>query len=185
MLLLWTGAQSAYASDLGDQVTGAYGTHSRHDSWAYFRFTDDTRNFDTTYVPRPEDYASAPFVGYVATPPSGTWGGSNFGCCANTYYIFRTVPRSPKDMVVKLSVNGDDGHSIVVDGELVSGGGFAEPLTYSLRLAAHTPVNVEIALFNAAGPWVVHVQDGSDQGDLASVPHLQLKAPKIERGDLR
>ena len=171
-------SQSRIAT-VDDEVLAAYHTRYRQDAWAYYRFIDPSGNFDPSYVPRPVDYrGQTVFMGYVVTPEDGAWGGASFTCCASTYYIFRTTLRAKRDLVIPIVLTGDDGHSLLVNGNFVGGGGFGEVVRHNLVLPANRRVSIEVAGFNASGPYVFELRHADTGQGLAQVEGVRLRAPK-------
>ena len=159
-----------------DQITDVYGTSSPTNAWAYLKLPNAGKGFDTTYVPVRPDYDNATFQGFVITPDDGAWGGSNF-FGEDTFYIFRTTITSSVDLTIPLTWQGDDGHSVYVDGAFQGGGGFASIIDFDLSLSAGLPIELELAGYNGPGPWVFQLVRQDNGLPITSTPGVMLEAP--------
>jgi len=129
------------------------------ESWSYSELTNAGHGQSTTYFPTStSDFASAVFQGYVRYDPemvpSVGWQGTG---AQDSFQIFSTYVLSTITQTIALQIDGDDGHSLLVNGALVAGGGFASIDNYSLSLTANVPVNLILAGYNGPGGWNVGI----------------------------
>jgi hypothetical protein len=161
---------------LADQVTDVYGVSTPEDAWAYFKFPNAGHGFDTMYVPTRSDVLNSQFLSFVVTPANGAWGGGAFLHDQDTVFVFATVVRSSSPVTIPLVWNGDDGHSVFVNGIFVGGGGFAEEVSFDLTVNPDVPVRLEVVGYNGPGPWVFRLLRRDTNLPLTSTPGVTINA---------
>jgi hypothetical protein len=166
----------SFTTALADQVTDVYGVSTPEDAWAYLKFANASHGFDTTYVPTRSDVSNSQFLGFVVTPATGAWGGAEFFEDEDTVFVFATVVRSTNPVTIPLVWNGDDGHSVFVNGIFVGGGGFGEEVSFDLTVNPDAPVKLELVGYNGPGPWVFHLLRRDTNLPLTSTPGVTLDA---------
>ena len=171
-----------FTAALADQITDVYGVVRPEDAWAYFKFPNAGHGFDTTYVPTRSDVLNAQFLGFVRTPANGAWGGAAFNDDEDTVFVFATMVRSTNPVTIPLVWNGDDGHSVFVNGIFVGGGGFAEEVLFNLTVNSDAPVKLEVVGYNGPGPFVFQLLRSDTNLPLTSTPGVTINASVPETG---
>jgi hypothetical protein len=77
-------------------------------------------------------------------------------------HVFDTYIMSTFDQSLTLYIDGDDGHSLFIDGSFVGGGGFNANVRPTINLLANTAYHLTLAGANYGGPYVLHI--GLDVG---------------------
>lgn len=156
-IVMWSVLSAvSYASNITDP--GVF-SGTPVESWSYYEMTSAGHGQSITYFPTStSDFASAVFQGYVKydplmVPPVG-WQGSG---AQDSFQIFSTYVLSTITQTIPIQIDGDDGHSLFVNGAFAAGGGFAVIDNYSLSLTANVPVNLILAGYNGPGGWNVGI----------------------------
>ncbi len=139
---------------------------SKDGLWAYSYLSKNAEisNRDFIY----DSYNGLPdveFKGYV-TGNNGPWADSfikdeNAPSDTNSTHIFETYLISNTNQTVRITLGGDDGHSIFINESFQGGAGWhyvngkLVPITVSqdLSMIADTPYKVSFVLNNFGGPW--------------------------------
>lgn len=164
----------SFTTALADQVTDVYGVSAPEDAWAYFKFPNASHGFDTTYVPTRSDVSNSRLLGFLVTPGNGEWGA--FSEDKDTVFVFATVVRSPNPVTIPLVWNGDDGHSVFVNGVFVGGGGFNEQVAFDLTVTPGVPVKLELVGYNGPGPWAFKLIRRDTKLPVTSTPGVTIDA---------
>lgn len=125
-------------------------------AWAYSFQSESSVGDNAAYVPSISDITSAVFQGYAPdSPPSpDTWGGVLAPYSQSfSFHTFETHVVSSTDQVVSVVLDGDDGHTLYVDGLNVGGGGFGVPVNYDLHFTAGVPIDLKIVGYNNGYIW--------------------------------
>ena len=85
-------------------------------------------------------------------------------------------------MTIPLIWNGDDGHSVFVNGIFVGGGGFAEEVLFNLTVNPDAPVKLEVVGYNGPGPFVFQLLRSDTNLPLTSTPGVTINASVPETG---
>ena len=127
-------------------------------AWSYYESSPgqppggSINYFPTTIA----ELAPAQFQGFVIADPvlsaitgGDTWLGDGF----ETYQVFRTFVRSSISQTIGITVGGDDGHSLFVDGIFRSGAGFGGAASFDVTFQAGQVREVLIGGYNGPGNW--------------------------------
>lgn len=161
-ILLFCIASSARA----DFISATFGVPTADQgSWAYSKSAGVGHGNSTIYQPLIADWSAAVFQGYVheADGPNG-WDTVGAGTHdEDTIYVFKTFFLSQLDLIIPTHFNGDDGHSLYINGNLIAGAGFGVQFDFNLVLTANTPLMIEIGNYNGLGAMAVsfHRQDSN------------------------
>lgn len=122
------------------------------------------------------------FLGYVSGQVGFDTGVDAFAGDGDegSFHVFSAVLTALLTDTITLSLGGDDGHSLFIDGKFVAGAGFGVPVDYEIGLAAGQSIAVEIVLANSLGGWSVGLGVENDAGGtnpLSADPRLVLRAP--------
>lgn len=151
-------------------------------AWRY-SFLSPAPVYDETHVPDISEVATAVFQGYVleSTTDIGWHHAPPYSPALYTFHLFETVVLSDIDQTIALFLEGDDGHSLYVDGVNVGGGGYGSIITYDLALTAGVPVSLGMVGYNSGGGWVWILQEDDSGLDLplSSVPNLRMNAEGV------
>jgi len=132
----------------------------------------------TWYASNAGELSGVTFGGY-ATYDSANPGRFRMSS-GNLFRVYETWVESETDVTLSLRLNGDDGHSIFVDGLFVVGGGFNEAYQPDIDLVAGTPRRLQLTSNNAGGPWYVHcdarIGDVGDRVPLEDIPGVTIHA---------
>ncbi len=135
-------------------------TNTPNGSWRYSELVKSSP-YDTTYFPTSTvEYAHAVFRGYMTfkNTSQGPLIHDNLG---NTgYQILTTWVKSSTNQTLRLVFNGDDGHTLFVDGEFMGGNGFSIATSNSVPLLANVPRKLELAIYNSLGGWAGYIGFG-------------------------
>src|SRR4029077_14268003 len=103
--------------------------------------------------------------------------------------IFSTSMQSSIAQTIIIAINGDDGHSLFVDGVFRGGGGFASTPTFNLSFTPGQIHQVTVAGYNGPANWVFDIGvaisvplPGSNpqfSSTLENVPGIRLNADGI------
>jgi hypothetical protein len=169
-------------------VPGAFAltyTNSPDQSWAYSQLIESNPNDSTYYPTTTNEYGLATFEGYVTYEDGGGSGPLIVDESGDTgYQVVTTWVMSASNQTINLVFNGDDGHSLFIDGQFVGGAGFGIPVSNTVVFAANTPRKFELADYNSAGGWGVYLGlgpwngyiDGNWSNLLENTPGLTLNA---------
>ena len=128
-------------------------TNTTHNSWRYSEMIVSSPNITAYYPAATNDYASAIFKGYAIFEDSGD-GPLIVDYAGNPgYQVLSTWILSTSNQSINLAFNGDDGHSLFVDGEFLDGGGFGVAVSGTFSLSAYVPRKLELAIYNSLGGW--------------------------------
>jgi hypothetical protein len=111
------------------------------------------------YVTDPSQFASATHQGYVVgdTHPTSTTVDffSSMGVSGDNYtaHVFSTYIMSTIDQTLSFVFDGDDGHSLFLDGVFLDGGGYSIDGYANITMLANTSYNLTFVGTNATGPW--------------------------------
>ena len=109
-------------------VPGAFAltyTNSPDQSWAYSQLIESNPNDSTYYPTTTNEYGLATFEGYVTYEDGGGSGPLIVDESGDTgYQVVTTWVMSASNQTINLVFNGDDGHSLFIDGQFVGGAGF-------------------------------------------------------------
>jgi hypothetical protein len=146
----------SYASPITDP--GVF-TGTPVESWSYSTLSNAGHGQSTTYYPTSTSaFASAVSQGYVRYDPEMVpavgWQGSGD---QDSFQVFNTYVLSTMTQTIPIQIDGDDGHSLFVNGSFVTGGGFAVIANYSLSLTANIPVELTLVDYNGPGGWNVGI----------------------------
>jgi len=119
-------------------------------------FIDGTTFISAAYVPTLSEFDSVTPDGYVSVIANVTSFGEVFnGSSSNQWDRFRysTYIMSDIDQNLEIVINGDDGHSLYVDGALAGSGGFGVEAVISLDMFAGQAVKLDFLGANSGGTW--------------------------------
>ncbi len=170
----------SYASPITDP--GVF-TGTPVESWSYSTLSNAGHGQSTTYYPTStSDFASAVFQGYVRYDPemvpSVGWQGSGD---QDSFQVFTTYVLSTTTQTIPIQIDGDDGHSLFVNGSFVAGAGFAVIANYSLSLTANILVELTLVDYNGPGSWNVGIwQTNPYQAPFDdTIPGIQINADGV------
>lgn len=156
---------------------------SDNGSWAYSKSVGVGHGNDISYQPLIADWSGADFQGYVHQGSGefpgigGYWHTVGAGTHdEDTIYVFTTYMMSQSDVIIPIHFDGDDGHSVYIDGVLVGGGGFAVQVDFDLHLSANVPVHIEIGDYNGPGAMAVQFFKQGSSVSLDREPGLLINA---------
>lgn len=154
-------------------------------AWSY-SFQTEGIGDNPFYVPHLSDLTNAVFQGYTidATPLPESFGGVPPYSQAFSFHLFETNVMSRIDQTVAVQLDGDDGHSLYVDGLFVGGGGYGVPVNYDLHFSAGVPINLKIVGYNGPGNWSYFLKETNDNLglQLSAVPGIRMNAVAIPEG---
>ncbi|WP_198552766.1 thrombospondin type 3 repeat-containing protein [Psychromonas sp. Urea-02u-13] len=133
---------------------------SADNMWAYSEFTGS--NINSSFSPTLIEFDGVETLGYVEklVNDRGTSAFQSQSAKQHTRHRFSTYIMSSITQSIEVVFNGDDGHSLYVDGTLLNGtaqGGFGIGVVEELLLVANEPVRLDLLLANSGGGWYVEV----------------------------
>jgi hypothetical protein len=136
-------------------------TNTAAGAWSYSELLADNPN-PTTYFPTTtNEFSAATFQGYVTWGDEGASGPLIFSYDYNLgYQIFSTWVESAVTTNLNLAFNGDDGHSLFVDGQFICGGGFGLAESNTVAFVAGDPRQLILADYNSLGGWGAYLGQG-------------------------
>lgn len=157
-------------------------TPQTKDAWQ-FSFDANAPVRDTLYTPSISDASNAVFQGYVIESPSNPgWGHAPpYSPAVSSFEVFKTFVVSDIDQTVALSLQGDDGHSLYINGVSVGGGGYGSIIDYNLSLTAGVPVSIEMVGYNSIGGWsyALTFEDNGQLLPISELPNLRMDAEGV------
>lgn len=127
----------------------------RYSYLGYNAATNSSAHYTSTASEYNAVMGGATHQGYV-TGNFGPWPSVDSWTGGNSYrdtQIFETYITSSRDQIVRLSMGGDDGHSIFVDDTFSAGAGFGIGATNLLSMVADETYKLSLILNNYTGPW--------------------------------
>jgi len=113
----------------------------------------------SSYVTNTSQFASAVHQGYVIgdTHPTSTtvdyFSSGGVSGDSNTAHVFSTYIMSTVDQTLNFVFDGDDGHSLFLDGVFLDGGGYSIDGYASVTMLGNVSYNLEFVGTNRSGPW--------------------------------
>jgi hypothetical protein len=157
-------------------------TDSPVNAWRY-SFKPNSGTGNPWYVPTSADAVGAVFQSYLED--RAYWGGRAPYSQSASFHVFETYLLSPIDLVLPVSLGGDDGHTLLVDDVTVGGGGFGVEVRHNIAFTGNVPRKVTIIGHNGPGNWLFEFQPliagQRAQLRISSVAGLQMNAD----GDFR
>ena len=133
-------------------------TNTPNKSWRYAELIENSPNGTTYFPTSTNEYTAAGFNGFVTEEEDGIYGPLIIKSSGNAgYQIFTTWAMSPTNKTLNLVFNGDDGHSLFVDGQFMGGGGFGVAVSNSVLFSANVPRKIELADYNSGGGWGIYL----------------------------
>ena len=122
------------------QTNGLVFASSSSGAWAWFQLIEPNPNSTTYYPTSTNEYAGAAFQGYVMYGDNSPYGPViESQIAALGYQVLSTWVLSSSNQTLNLVINGDDGHSLFVDGQFLGGAGFGVPVSASVSFTAGVP----------------------------------------------
>jgi hypothetical protein len=183
-LLTWAAAISCLAGTAHAQLVNQL-TNTAAGAWSYSELLVADPNPTTYYPTSTNEFATAIFQGYVTESDEGSTGPVIYSLEQNLgYQILQTWIESAVTTNLSLAFNGDDGHSLFVDGQFYGGGGYGVAESNTLALVAGVPRQLTLAIYNSIGAWAGYIGLGpwtdyteANWGNLLEVtPGIQINA---------
>jgi len=154
---------------------------STEDLWGY-SYQTGVNLGSSSYVTSTSQFASAVHQGYLVgdTHPTATHVDyfSSAGVPGDNYtaHVFSTYIMSTINQTLEFQFDGDDGHSLFLDGVFLDGGGYSIDGDATITLLANVSYNLEFVGTNSTGPWGWWINCVECVDGLASGPNLLMDA---------
>lgn len=135
--------------------------NSPNGTWFHSELVE-TNPLNTTYFATSTDeFSDIQPVGFLEMKELAGYGPLLYDGSANAgYEVLTTFAISSTDRTLNLVFNGDDGHSLFVDGQFLGGAGFGVPHSNLVSFAGGVPRKVQLAVYNSIGGWAAYIGMG-------------------------